>query len=331
MGRSVLPLIAGFLAYDTEHLIQGVILNRMSKPYFTLLKPLIETELKIKAVGYLPNEKAFQIESRHLGLQLPEEITDLRERIGKAAEAFAAAVSVEEILKIAESAKELEPAGKLELMGNLESGAPILAGAKDEAFCFYYEDNLRLLEEYGARLRYFSPLHDTALPEGTSGILIGGGYPELYGKELSANEQMRAAIRKAFSEGMPLVAECGGFMYLHSFLTVDGIRYPMAGVVPGECRNTGKLVRFGYIELRERKNCFLPDEETIRGHEFHYFDSTENGDGFLARKPVTGREYSCMITGETYCIGFPHLYYPSNPEFVKSFVEKMKERYSDKK
>ena len=336
MGRSVLPLIAGFLAYDTEHLIQGVILNRMSKPYFTLLKPLIETELKIKAVGYLPNEKAFQIESRHLGLQLPEEITDLRERIGKAAEAFAASVSVEEILKIAESAEELESAKEPETVkksGIVEENknAPILAVAKDEAFCFYYEDNLRLLEEYGARLRYFSPLHDTALPEGTSGILIGGGYPELYGKELSANEQMRAAIRKAFSEGMPLVAECGGFMYLHSFLTVDGIRYPMAGVVPEECRNTGKLVRFGYIELRERKNCFLPDEETIRGHEFHYFDSTENGDGFLARKPVTGREYSCMITGETYCIGFPHLYYPSNPEFVKSFVEKMKERYSDKK
>ena len=88
---------------------------------------------------------------------------------------------------------------------------------------------------------------------------------------------------------------------------------------------------FGYIELREKKTCFLPEGETIRGHEFHYFDSTDNGDGFLARKPVTGREYSCMITGENYCIGFPHLYYPSNPEFVKCFVEKMKERYSDKK
>lgn len=329
MGRSVLPLIAGFLAYDTEHLIQGVILNRMSKSYYEIIKPLIEKELKAAVVGYVPNEKNLHIESRHLGLLLPDEISGLRERLGEAAEQLKASVSMERILQIAESAEELElsePLKQTEAEKTAgKSPEPVLAVAKDEAFCFYYEDNLRLMDEYGAKIRYFSPLHDTSLPEGTAGILIGGGYPELYLKELAANEKIHTEILTAFRQGMPFLAECGGFMYLHTAIVdQEGTRYPMAGVLPGECFGTGTLVRFGYIEIREKQSLFLPEGEIIRGHEFHYFDSTDNGADCVAQKPVTGREYSCIMEGETYCIGFPHLYYPSNPEFVKRWVEKMR-------
>lgn len=134
---------------------------------------------------------------------------------------------------------------------------------------------------------------------------------------------MRKAIRQAVENGMPIVAECGGFMYLHSSLTgKDGISYAMAGVIPGRCFYTNRLVRFGYIEIQEEGNFFLSKGKSIKGHEFHYFDSTDNGNGAVAVKPVTGRSFPCIMAGENYWMGFPHLYYPSNPEFARSFVEK---------
>ena len=200
---------------------------------------------------------------------------------------------------------------------------PTIAVAKDEAFCFYYADNIHLLEEYGAKIRYFSLLRDEKLPGGCHALLIGGGYPEVYAKQLSTNTKMREAVKNAAENEMPIVAECGGFMYLHSFLKdKEGLCYDMAGVIPATCFYTGKLVRFGYIELWEKKKHFLLNGEGIKGHEFHYYDSTYNGADVIAAKPVTGKEYSCIIENETKWMGFPHLYYPSNPVFAKEFVDK---------
>ena len=125
---------------------------------------------------------------------------------------------------------------------------------------------------------------------------------------------------------MPIVAECGGFLYLHSTLTDrEGICYDMAGVIPGGCHDTGRSVRFGYIELQEKKGYFLPDDMIIRGHEFHYYDSANNGEDGVAVKPVTGKAYPCLIVDETHWMGFPHLYYPSNPAFVRAFVKKARQ------
>lgn len=341
MGYSILPLLAGFLAYDKEHLIRGVILNRMSKAYYGSIAPLIEEELKINVLGYFPEHKEFCIESRHLGLVLPEELEHIRAQLHQAAEELKRTVSLEAILRVAESAREFEeeesaghiPTGK-DSMEKVQISAgkeykekqlfvrPVIAVARDEAFCFYYADNLRLLEEYGAELKFFSPIHDVGLPDGCHALLLGGGYPELYADRLSKNVGMRAAIQKAAEQGMPIVAECGGFMYLHSAIRKDEESYDMAGVIPAVCSDSGRLVRFGYIELREKKSSFLPTGERIKGHEFHYYDSTENGTDCLAVKPVTGREYPCVMEGENYWFGFPHLYYPSNPAFAERFVEK---------
>lgn len=323
MGRSLLPLLSGFLQYDTGHFIRGVILNRISRGFFETIRGLIEERLRLPVLGFLPDSQAFRMESRHLGLVLPEEIGDLRERLSALSQVFAETVSLPAVLAIAQQAEELREGG----MDNRAAGGvakgPVIAVARDEAFCFYYEDNLRLLQEYGARLAFFSPLHDGRLPAGCQGLLLGGGYPELYAKELSRNTAMRRAVRQAAAAGMPMVAECGGFLYLHDTLTdKSGKRYAMAGVVPGESFDTGRLVRFGYVELREKKRFFLPEGETIRGHEFHYYDSTNNGDGVLAVKPVSGKSYPCVIEGETFWLGFPHLYYPSNPRFAQTFVEK---------
>lgn len=352
MGKSILPLVAGFLAYDKSRLIQGVILNRVSKGYYETIKPLIEEELKVKVAGFLPEREAYQIGSRHLGLILPDELEGIQQRLWKVAEEVSKTISLETIMEIAGNAEELElpKDGSTEFavgdaehteeqspkadvpeitMGALEGRkAPnaVIAVARDEAFCFYYADNLRLLEESGAKIAYFSPLRDEGLPEGCHGLLLGGGYPELYAKELSGNRRMRMAVKQAAEGGMPIVAECGGFLYLHSALTdKEGVCHEMAGVLPAACFYTGKLVRFGYIELREKKSCFLPEGECIKGHEFHYYDSAENGADVIAAKPVSFREYPCVIAEGNCWMGFPHLYYPSNPAFAQSFVEQARQ------
>jgi cobyrinic acid a,c-diamide synthase len=241
------------------------------------------------------------------------------------AEELQKTVSIEKIIQIGEMAEELEGSspGLQVIKSTLSDKAPVIAVARDEAFCFYYEDNLRLLREYGAKLKYFSPIYDESLPDGCSGILLGGGYPELYGAQLSGNTAMREAIKTAITGGMPVVAECGGFMYLHSkIIDKEKQSYQMAGVIPADCYYTGRSVRFGYIELREREHNFLPEGEVIKGHEFHYYESERSGEDCLATKPVTKKSYPCVISGENCFMGFPHLYYPSNPAFAEGFVEK---------
>ena len=223
--------------------------------------------------------------------------------------------------------------GKNKLYDTKNSGTntipPRIAVAKDEAFCFYYRDNLRMLEHYGAELVFFSPLHDEKLPENIHGLLLGGGYPELYAKQLEENESMRKSIKEALEQQLPSMAECGGFMYLHDTLTDrEGTTYQMAGVIPAECQYMGKLVRFGYVEvqlpqgLTEKGTAERPEPEKIKAHEFHYFDSTANGEDCIVTKPVTGRSWKCIHASDDHFWGFPHLYYPSDPKFVKWFLER---------
>lgn len=355
MGKSVLALIAGFLQYDTHHLIKGVLLNRMSKGYYDIIKPLIEKELSVKVVGYFPEQKDIGLSSRHLGLVMPDELSDIKKQLNETADRLKKTIDMDLFIDIAEAADEIGDSGsadkdKRQTLKNAElmrlqdqNNTVNIAVAMDEAFCFYYEDNLRMLEKCGAQLLYFSPLHDTSLPEDCDAMLLGGGYPELYAKELSKNVSMLNAIKKAFRAGMPTVAECGGFMYLHTYIRNicddndeknnadtrnntdiqnDMNKSKLVGALDGGCHFKGKLVRFGYIELAEKHSNFLPPNEKIKAHEFHYYDSTDNGADCIATKPATGRSYDCVISHDNYWLGFPHLYYPSNPHFAESLVRK---------
>ena len=331
MGKSVLALIAGFLQYDTQHLIKGVLLNRMSKGYYDIIKPLIEKALSVKVVGYFPEQKDIRLESRHLGLVMPDELADIKEQLDELAGRLKKTIDLDMLLDIAAEAEEITKNTNTEQMQIQNQNNTVnIAVAMDEAFCFYYEDNLRLLEKCGAKLQYFSPLHDTKLPDNCDALLLGGGYPELYAKELSENLSMRNSIKTAFKTGLPTVAECGGFMYLHTYIhniceeDADAQNYVfgMTGALDSECHFKGKLVRFGYIELAEKHNNFLPPNEKIKAHEFHYYDSTDNGADCIATKPATGRSYDCVISHDNYWLGFPHLYYPSNPHFAESLVRK---------
>lgn len=331
MGKSVLALIAGFLQYDTQHLIKGVMLNRMSKGYYDIIKPLIEKALSVKVVGYFPEQKDIRLESRHLGLVMPDELADIKEQLDELAGRLKKTIDLDMLLDIAAEAEEITKNTNTEQMQIQNQNNTVnIAVAMDEAFCFYYEDNLRLLEKCGAKLQYFSPLHDTKLPDNCDALLLGGGYPELYAKELSENLSMRNSIKTAFKTGLPTVAECGGFMYLHTYIhniceeDADAQNYVfgMTGALDSECHFKGKLVRFGYIELAEKHSNFLPPNEKIKAHEFHYYDSTDNGADCIATKPTTGRRYDCVISHDNYWLGFPHLYYPSNPHFAESLVRK---------
>ena len=229
---------------------------------------------------------------------------------------------VSDVLQVQQS-----PEGKraISKTATSECSRPLrIAVAKDEAFCFYYQDNLELLKLLGAELVYFSPIHDRVMPDGCSGLLIGGGYPELYAEALSENKSMLASVRRAIEGGMPYLAECGGFMYLHEKMQdMQDHWYPMAGVLLGESYRTPKLGRFGYItvQAKEGKPQLLVPGETIRGHEFHYFDSTDPGSDYHAEKPVTGRSWDCIHGTKASAAGYPHLYYWSNPKFAARFLD----------
>ena len=342
MSRSIVPLVKGFLDYDKAHsgtgenLIKGIFLNKVSKGTFQLLKSMIEEELSaeygVKVIGYLPKDSDLNWESRHLGLFLPDEIKNLKEQIQKTAKTLEATLDFEAVEKIDGSVNcgmmgETSPD---KLSSFTFQFSVSIAVALDEAFCFYYQDNLRLLEKAGAKLVYFSPLHDKSLPSGIQGLLLGGGYPELYASRLQANESMRSSIRQAVENGLPVMAECGGFMYLQEkLITERGESYEMCGAIKGQCRYTGKLVRFGYAEFNLKnapdensgvKKSGLPVNFSVKGHEFHYFDSSNNGSDFTASKPLSARSWDCMISTPTMLAGFPHLYYRSNPEIVSWFL-----------
>ncbi|MDK2808202.1 MAG: cobyrinic acid a,c-diamide synthase [Clostridiales bacterium] len=317
VGRSILAHLAGFLAFDQAHLIKGVILNRISPMYYAKIKPVIEAALEVKVLGCLPKQNEFILDSRHLGLALPAHINDLQDKLFGLSEAFMEWVDLELLLSIASDTTQL-----LGEMPEYErEKEPLRIGvAKDEAFCFYYEDNLRLLEKMGATLCEFSPLHDRKLPDNLQGLLLGGGYPELMAKELSENKAMRTSMQRMLANKLPSLAECGGFLYLQESLTdLEGMTYPMVGVVKAHAKNEGRLVRFGYIDITSKG-----DIPAIRGHEFHYYESSDNGEGAYALRPSSEKGWNCAHVGEEKWWGFPHLYYYSNPAFVRWFLKAAK-------
>lgn len=322
MGRSLLALLSGFLQYDTAHLIKGVILNQTPSSFASVLAKEIEETFHIPVVASFPVRDDVRIESRHLGLVMPYELEDIQSRLKIASQVLCENANIEQILEIAKRAPQLEYDVKRDIKQKLTEKTIRIGVARDEAFCFYYEDNLDLLKSLGAKLIFFSPLHDDTLPKDLDGILFGGGYPELYLKELEENESMRNSVKSAIENKMPSLAECGGFMYLHdTIFDSEKKPYKMAGVIHACCMKKERLVRFGYLTLNSKTDSFLQKGETIRGHEFHYYDSEDNGECAIAKKPVGTRSWECVHAGSDHWWGFAHLSYYSNPKFAEKFAE----------
>ena len=315
---SALATLEGFLRFREDSRIRGVLFNRMSESVYNALKPQVEA-LGVRPLGYVPKAPEVMVESRHLGLVTPGEIEDLGQKLDALAALLERTVDMEGLLALAGSAPALEapPAPPIPPLPRTR-----IAVARDQAFCFLYRDNLDLLADYGAELIFFSPLHDDALPAGAQGLILPGGYPELHARALSENESMRRSVREAIQNGHPCLAECGGFLYLHRELEdMEGRSWPMAGVLDARAYRTPRLGRFGYITLTAKADtAFLPAGEIVRGHEFHYFESESCGDALRAQKPTGSRGWDCGHSRGNLLMGFPHLYYPSDPQLIERFL-----------
>lgn len=310
--------IRGLCSFRENSRIQGIFLNDCSPMLFCSLAPMLERETGLPVLGYLPHMEEAAFESRHLGLYTAGEIKNLQKRIDILAQKLEETTDMERLLKLFETRKRKNDSKPTQTSIKVR-----IAVARDEAFCFAYSETLEAFWDAGAELVEFSPLHDTDLPEKIGGLYLPGGYPELYAQELSQNKSMRTAIQKAIHNGLPTVAECGGFLYLGQSLENEtGIAYPMTGILPGNGVKKEKLVRFGYAHLTAEKDSLLFTKgERIPVHEFHYWDSTENGEDFEVQKPVSGKSWYCGFGDNNLYAAFPHLYFWANPRWGERFVD----------
>lgn len=337
VSTSLAATVKGFMEFRSDSNIKGVIINHIKAGMYPVLKDLLEKECHVQVLGYVPEVPELVLESRHLGLVMPHEIHNLREKVMKLADVFAETIDLDRLIKLAETAPEIDEAQLAAadpVRPEMKCKKPVkIAVAHDEAFCFLYEDNLALLKALHAEIVEFSPIRDGKVPEEVNGLILYGGYPELFAKQLSENRSMIESIRKAYASGMPILAECGGFMYLHERMEDgQGTAYPQVGIVKGKAYKTDRLGRFGYVDLTENSGKFFQeygDPGRIPAHEFHYYDSTCCGTDFHAQKPAGKRNWDCMISEENLLAGFPHLYYYGNPATAAAFMKKC-EKYGER-
>ena len=313
--------IGGLLEFRTPSHIAGLFLTDCSPTLAKSLAPMLEGETGLPVVGHLPHMAEAVLESRHLGLHTAGEIGDLAARIGRAAQVLDEAMDWDRFFALFDR----RPGWEAPPPRHGAETVP-LAVARDEAFCFTYAETLDALRDAGAELVFFSPLRDEALPENACGLYLPGGYPELYAARLAENRSMRDSIKGAVAGGIPTVAECGGFLYLGQSLEgTDGRTWPMAGYLPGEGVKQDRLVRFGYANLSAPSDSLLFEAGApVPVHEFHYWDSTRNGEDLTASKPLTGRSWTCGFVSDRLYAAFPHLYFAGRPELAERFVRAAK-------
>lgn len=302
--------LKGLVNFRTPSHIAGILLNNCTARMHALLAPMLEKETGLPVLGFLPKLPEAVIGSRHLGLYTAAEVENLQQKLALLADAAEEHIDWPRLLALCEK----EPPA-LPVQPETPPARVRIAVAQDEAFCFTYAETLEAFRDAGAEVVFFSPLRDTALPENIGGLYLPGGYPELHAKELSENTSLLREIKQKIESGLPTAAECGGFLYLGQSLTdAEGQSWPMAGVLPGEAKDAGRLVRFGYAALSADSDSMLfRAGESFPIHEFHHWDSTANGTALAAKKPVGGAAWRCGFIDEHFYAGFPHLYWAGTP------------------
>lgn len=302
--------LKGLVNFRTPSHIAGILLNNCTARMHALLAPMLEEETGLPVLGFLPKLPEAVIGSRHLGLYTAAEVENLQQKLALLADAVEEHIDWPRLLDLCEKEPPALPARPETPPARVR-----IAVAQDEAFCFTYAETLEAFRDAGAEVVFFSPLRDTALPENIGGLYLPGGYPELHAKELSENTSLLREIKQKIESGLPTAAECGGFLYLgQSLMDAEGQSWPMAGVLPGEAKDAGRLVRFGYAALSADSDSMLfRAGESFPIHEFHHWDSTANGVALTAKKPVGGAEWRCGFIDEHFYAGFPHLYWAGTP------------------
>jgi len=269
-AESVAAVVKGFELYDPSVQIKGVIFNRVASPrQAEMIRGAMERACQSQIIGFFPRDIRFSIPERHLGLHGGEESPLNEEQLTDLVCAIEKHLDLDALLSLGSG---LAPSTAASKPAVSEKKPLTIAVAKDEAFCFYYEDNFQMLRKAGFELRFFSPLRDQRLPEETAAIYLGGGYPELHAAALSRNTPMLDAIRGRAQDGGVIYAECGGFMYLcATLIDLDGTGFPMTGVFPATVRMQNRLSRLGYRQPRLLSDCLWGKSgDRLHGHEFHY-------------------------------------------------------------
>jgi len=326
MSSSAAAVALGFKLYDEEVPIKGIILNKVSgEAHYKLLKTAIERDTNIPCIGYLPSKLDISLNSRHLGLIPAEEVDSLKEKTEMLAQLIEEYIDIDALEIIASNSPLLNYASDPceEIKG---TGVGLKIGiAKDVAFSFYYDDNLKLLEEIGVELIPFSPLYDEDIPDGVHGLYIGGGFPEIFASQLQDNMILRTNIKKHLENGLPAYAECGGLMYLtESIENMDGSIFDMVGFLPTKSKMTKRLQRFGYVEVNTESGI------KIKAHEFHRSIIEDNPElkyyyqvSKTRNNEIVGKWKEGLIKKNTIA-GYPHVHFYSDLDFVMEFIEKCK-------
>lgn len=308
---SAIPKIKGIVEFEDSK-VKGIILNKVNKSMFLLLKEKIEEYIDIKVLGYLPYDANLEIESRYLGLMQGSESSDSEELISKAAKAVEETIDIDAILELGREIEVLPY--KYGEKRNIK-----VSIAYDEALNFYYNENLKLLENI-CKVEYFSLLKDKSVPD-CDLIILGGGYPELYGKELSENISMIDSIKKHIEDDKYIIAEGGGFMYLMSSIE----DYKMANVFNGKATMTDKLQRFGYVDITLNKDSIIGKKDTvIPGNEYHR--SVIDIDGspvFHIKKPKSNRTWKCGYEYRNVIAYYQHINFLGNMASFNYLLDKI--------
>lgn len=322
MALTAAAIVEGLLRFHEPTRIKGIIFNRIkSENHYSILKTAVESHTGIKCYGYMKPSIDVELESRHLGLVQAMEDGNAEGKIQKMAKLVEQTVLLDEIYEDFAYAvdQSLEPmydvkvsslSQKVNQLGRFSIGV-----ALDDAFSFYYEENLKLLEEIGLVLKPFSPLYDSRLPDGIDALYIGGGYPEVFAKALSDNSEMRLAILSAAKEGLPIYAECGGLMYLMSeIVDIEGHSFEMVAHFSGRAIMTDKLQRFGHVEAT------LPNGLIYKGHEFHHSTIENESSNCLISVTNKRNKWSCGYHKNNVIGTYVHNHFYSNLDFVEFLI-----------
>ncbi|MBM3943206.1 MAG: cobyrinate a,c-diamide synthase [SAR202 cluster bacterium] len=324
VARSVAAEVLGYQQFDPALRVAGVILNGVSGPrHLEFCQPQIEATTGLPVLGYLPRRQDFLQPERHLGLIPTVEGTVARQWYDSLVAQVEATIDLDRLLQLAATANP--PAVAPEVFPERpQAKRAVIAVAQDKAFSFYYQDSLDLLEAWGARLAPFSPLEDASLPAGATGVYIGGGFPEMFAKELAANTAMQESLRKAIARKMPVYAECGGLMYLGQSLSdLDGVHYPMIGAIPVVSSMAGRKLTLGYREVESCTDSpLLRRGQRVRGHEFHWsvLGQPPDPEQAVYRVVDQGQRPEGFQAGSVWA-SYVHVHLGSRPELAKRFVE----------
>lgn len=325
VSTSIAATVMGFQHFDPDLNIAGVIVNRVnSETHYQLLKTAIERYCSLPVLGYVPGVEGVALPERHLGLITARESVVNQQPWQEFADTLERTLDIDALLSL--SQLTALPAGEWPALPDPQAGKGLtVAIADDEAFNFYYPDNIKLLERTGVTMTRFSPLHDSTLPE-CQMIWLGGGYPELHAGALAANTPMLAQMRAAQQRGVAIYAECGGLMYLGSTLEdASGEIHRMVDVIPGHSKMGKRLTRFGYCEAQAREQTLLAAAgEVLRGHEFHYSDFLPENPAVMACRKVrdgkTLQEWSGgWQVGNTFA-SYLHVHFAQRPAMLNHWL-----------